>query len=128
MKRKKIPSLAKSDAPFLPIPNDPAFRDAKKVNRGKTIKYLTIPKKGSIIERVNKLKRKDNKMASNKTNKSTAMEAVKTAAWLVEAAFRGFVGWIMLANFDHYATTVVAVYALGTAGIIVVMHFFKAHN
>lgn len=55
-------------------------------------------------------------------------DAIKSLAWLVEAAFRGFVGWVLLTNFHNYATTVAAMYALATAGIIVVTHFVKAHK
>lgn len=101
-----------------------------KSNRGNTRKYLTKSKKGSILEPVNKAKRKDDKMASdkNKTNKSSKRDIVKSIAWLVEATFRTFVGWILLSNFDHLVTTAAAFYALGTAALIVVAHFVTAHK
>ena len=54
--------------------------------------------------------------------------AIRSAFWLGEAAFRIFAGWVLLGNFDHYATTLAALYALGTAGLIVVVHFAKAHK
>lgn len=98
----------------------------KRSLRGNTIKHLTKPNKGSILKGV-KLKRKDNKMASNKT-KTSKTDVIKSIAWLVEASFRAFVGWVLLNNFDHFVTTAVAFYAIGTAGIIVVTHFVRAHN
>lgn len=56
------------------------------------------------------------------------VRTLRSAAWLVEATFRTFAGWVLLGNFDHLATTVAALYALGTAGLIVAAHFFKAHK
>lgn len=55
-------------------------------------------------------------------------DMLKSGAWLLEAAFRGFVGWVLLTNFHNYATTAAAVYALATATAIVVTHFVKAHK
>lgn len=60
--------------------------------------------------------------------KSGKTETIKSLAWLVEATFRGFVGWLLLTNFHNYVVVVAAVYALVTAGIIVVSHFVKAHK
>lgn len=97
-------------------------------NRGNTRKYLTKSKPRSIIKPVKKLKRKDDKMAHDKTKKSNKRNAALSAAWLVEAAFRVFAGWVLLSNFDNVATTAAAFYALGTAGIIVVTHFVQAHK
>lgn len=69
-------------------------------------------------------------MAHDIQTKTTVnkIDAVKSIAWLVEAAFRSFAGWVMLTSFHNYATTVAAIYALGTAGVIVVTHFVKAHK
>lgn len=58
---------------------------------------------------------------------STKIDMFKSIAWLLEAAFRGFTGWVLLTSFHNYATTVAAIYALGTAGVIVVTHFVKAN-
>lgn len=124
-KKVKVTLPIKPDK-YLLLPSDPKYRE--KSNRGKRIKYLTISKRGSIIKRVKKLIRKDIKMASNKTNKSKKADVVKSVAWLVEATFRGFVGWILLSNFDHLLTTAVAFYALGTGAVIVVSHFVRAHR
>lgn len=60
--------------------------------------------------------------------KSNKLEVLKSVAWLLEAAFRGFVGWVFLTHFNGYITTVAALYALGTAGVIVVLHFVRAHQ
>lgn len=116
---KKTDDLASFELQYEELP--------KKSNRGNTKKDLTKQNKGSKIESVN-LKRKDNKMVTHKKQTSKKSDYVKSVAWLVEAGFRGFVGWILLSNFDHLATTAVAFYALGTAGIIVVTHFVKAHK
>lgn len=67
----------------------------------------------------------DNKKTSTKNDKA---EVLKSIAWLLEAAFRGFVGYVLLSQFDHLVTTIAAFYALGTAGVIVVAHFVKAHR
>lgn len=105
------------------------YEELPKSNSGKTRKYLTKSKVGRILKPVNKL-RKDDKMAhdKNKTNKSNKLDFVKSLAWLLEAAFRFFVGWILLSKFDHYITTVAALYALGTGAVIVITHFVKAHK
>lgn len=60
--------------------------------------------------------------------KSSNKETIKSLAWLIEAAFRGFTGYILLTNFHNYVVVAAAVYALVTAGIIVVAHFVKAHK
>lgn len=67
-------------------------------------------------------------MAQAKNQKGTkTKELVKSAAWLIEASFRIFVGWLILSNFHEYITTAVALFALATGGLIIVSHFFKAH-
>lgn len=134
-----LPSKPKSkkSKPFLLADDDPGDfwgkdlpKPRKQFNRSKSKKVLTIPKPSGIIEFVNKAKRKDDKMAADKTKKANGNKAnmVKSAAWLVEAAFRAFAGWVLLTNFEHFATTAAAFYALGTAALIVVIHFFKANK
>lgn len=121
---------------YEPLKGDPAYVAPKLVDRGKYKKVLTKTKRGSIIKRVFKInKRKDdNKMTDTTTPKAKKSKsfdwrgAVKSIAWLIEAGFRGFVGWILLSNFDNLAATSAAIYALGTAGIIIVMHFVRANR
>lgn len=121
MKRKqKADSLEGYKLKYEDVPD--------KRHRGKSRKVLTKGKASGIIERVKKLKRKDDKMAHDKNKNSNKFDVVKSVAWLVEAAFRAFVGWILLTKFDNYVTTVAALYALGTAAVIVVSHFVKAHK
>lgn len=132
----------KAAAPFLLPENDaehikhkptePKPLPANFKNKGKPNKVLTNLKAFATLRNVNKAKRKgdkimatDNKKTSTKSNR---LEVLKSIAWLVEAAFRGFVGWVLLSNFDHLVTTAAAFYALGTAGVIVVSHFVRAHR
>lgn len=51
-----------------------------------------------------------------------------SGAWVLEFAFRVFIGWILLSNFDNIIATFAALYALGTAGAILLAHFYNAHN
>lgn len=68
--------------------------------------------------------------------KSGNKETIKSLAWLVEATIRGFSGWLMLAYAGRitasstftYVIAAAAIYLLGTAAIIVVAHFVKAHK
>jgi hypothetical protein len=53
---------------------------------------------------------------------------LKSIAWIVEVIFRVTTGWIILSNFDKLYTTALALYALATAGVIVGVHFYKAHK
>lgn len=65
----------------------------------------------------------------NETASSTKADVVKSVAWLVEAAFRAFAGYILLTHFRHqYVSVAAGVYALATSGLIVVTHFVKAHK
>lgn len=69
--------------------------------------------------------------ASTKNTKteSTKGDYVKSIAWLIEATFRGFVGYMLLVHFRHnYVAVAAGVYALVTAGLIVITHFVKAHK
>jgi hypothetical protein len=68
-------------------------------------------------------------MAKKVENKNIRKaEMIKSLAWLLEATFRGFVGWVLLTNFDNVVTTAAGVYALATAAVIVATHFVKAHR
>lgn len=63
-----------------------------------------------------------NKTKSNK-------EVVKSVMWLIEATFRAYAGYMLLAHFRHnYVAVAASVYALATAAMIVVAHFVKAHK
>lgn len=131
-------AIRKKAEPFMLLDSDPAAdfedlkdRTEKRNSRGKPKKVLTNTKVFARLRLVNKAKRKDDKMATDKqktTNKTNKGDIIKSVAWLVEAAFRAFVGWVLLSNFDHLVTTAAAFYALGTAGVIVVTHFVNAHK
>jgi len=133
---KKHAGIARAKAkPFLLLDSDPAnFGQDFKTNkpkvshRGNPIKSLTFKKKGSIIGRVNKLKRKDDKIATDKTKKSNKSNALKSVAWLVFAAQQAFIGYVLLTNFNNYVVVATALLSLGIAGVIVIAHFFKAHK
>ena len=64
------------------------------------------------------------------TKKQTNSKAdyTKSLAWLIEASFRIFAGYVLLTHFHNYVTVVAAIYALVTAGVIVVVHFINAHK
>lgn len=140
--RQPLKSLSSFKLRAEAIPGDPAYRKLraiprlrKKISRGKYKKILTNVNIRRIMERITKLIRKDDKKmteihpkASKKSKSFDWRGAVKSLAWLIEAAFRGFVGWILLSNFDNTLATAAAFYALGTAGIIVVMHFVRANR
>lgn len=67
-------------------------------------------------------------MTTTKTKTASKKDVIKSVAWLIEATFRGFVGYVLLTNFHSYVTTASGLYALVTAGIIVVTHFVFAHK
>jgi hypothetical protein len=70
--------------------------------------------------------KKENKTEEPKSSKA---DSVKAVAWLIEAAFRGFVGYMLLAHFRHnYVAVAASVYSLATAALIVGTHFVKAHK
>lgn len=133
---KKHAKIAKKNSePFLLLDSDPAnfgddFPPRKRVlfNSKNPRKSLTIPKMGSIIKGVNKLKRKDDKMASDKTKKSNKANGLKSLAWLAFAAQQAFIGYVLLSNFDNYAVVACALLSLGLAGVVVIAHFFNAHK
>lgn len=111
--------------PWLLDPKDPHYR--RYINRGNKEKYLTIVKSSGILKRVKKLKRKDGKMALDK-KQNNKENVAKSAAWLIEASFRAYVGYVLLTNFDQLVAIVAGVYALFTAIIIVVSHFMRAYK
>jgi len=102
----------------------------KFVSRGKPKKVLTNLKPFAKLRNVIKLKRKGDKiMATDKQKtpqKGNKVAVLKSIAWLLEAAFRGFVGYVLLSHFNNYATIAAGLYALATAGAIVVTHFVRA--
>ena len=77
-------------------------------------------------------------MATNKktTKKDEAPKApatnkgwqFKSAGWLVELAFRVFVGVLMVTKFDHVLALAAGFYALGTAVVIVAAHIVAANK
>lgn len=139
------PLLVNKPDEYQAVPGDPAYRPHKPkklirleknkiANRGKSKKVLTNQNRWSIIKRVSKkVNRKEHIVKDITTNKKSNKKrfdyrgAIKSIAWLVEAAVRAFTGWTLLANFDNYITTAAAIYLLGTAGVIVIRHFVKAH-
>lgn len=121
--------------PFLPMESDPDYVAPPAVtnSRSKYRKVLTNTKRKRILGSIIKLTtRKDDKTMTEitkpKASKTNKYNAVKSICWLIEAGFRGFVGWVLLANFDKLATTIAAIYALGTAGLIVITHFVRANR
>lgn len=66
---------------------------------------------------------------TNSNPGTSKMEYTKSIFWLIEAAFRGFVGYVLLAKLGrNYVYEAAAIYSLGTAGFIVITHFVKAHR
>lgn len=113
------------------IRNFPIFFEdlpKKKDNSGNSRKYLTKDKKNHIMGSVIKLKRKDDKMTKEKNTKNNKRDILKSITWLLEATFRIFVGWLLLSNFDNIFVVIAALYALGSAGVIVIAHFVKAYT
>lgn len=82
---------------------------------------------GSMLNYVITTNRKDDKVSLENTKK-TSQNVIKSAAWLVEACFRLGVGYVLINNFDHLATTVAAFYMLGTGTVIVILHFVRANK
>ena len=61
--------------------------------------------------------------------KNNNKEVIKSVMWLIEATFRGFVGYMLLVHFRHnYVAVAAGLYALITGAMIVVAHFVKAHR
>lgn len=97
-------------------------------NRGKSRKVLTKQKRWSIIGLVNKLNERTKNMAKDKNTKHNKLDVLKSIAWLVEAAFRFFVGWVLLSKFHQPVMVAAALYALGSGALIVIAHFIKANR
>lgn len=126
-KLKNSPSLAKQSEPYLLLENDPSYRKPRtSSNRSNTTKHLTISKRKRTLKSVIKLKRKDDKMAHDKTKIKGNL--IKSFAWLLFATQQAFIGYVLLTNFDNYFVIVSALVSLGIAGVIVAVHFFKAHK
>lgn len=65
----------------------------------------------------------------NKKNlKNQIGDSTKAAAWLVEAAFRTTVGIVIFQKTTGVVFTAIALYALATAGLILISHFVKAYK
>ena len=68
-------------------------------------------------------------MTTTPTKTNNSKEIIKSIMWLIEATFRGFVGYMLLVHFRHnYVAVAAGLYALITATVIVVAHFVKAHK
>lgn len=68
-------------------------------------------------------------MTTKEQKNNTPKEVIKSVAWLIEAAFRGFVAYILIVDHRHnYFAMAAGIYALATATMIVVAHFVKAHK
>lgn len=70
-------------------------------------------------------------MSTNKNKsetKASKLEIVKSLAWLIEAAGRGFVGYLLLTTHSNYVILAVAIYFVLTALMIVTVHFVNAHK
>ena len=68
-------------------------------------------------------------MTSTKQTKNVKLSYIKSVVWLIEATFRGYVGYMLLAHFrSNFVADVAAIYALVTASTIVIAHFTKAHK
>lgn len=63
------------------------------------------------------------------TNKVSRSNYLKSVGYLVEAAFRAFVGYMLLRDGTrNYFILAAGLYALATAAAIVIVHFVKAHK
>jgi len=109
-------ALDKVKLKYEHLPTDPK-RKPKKV--------LTNVKTSGIMDHV-KAKRKDNKMASTENKKSKS--ALKTTAWFSFAVQQGFVGYMLLANFDNYVVMVAAGVSVLMAVSVVLWHMYRANK
>lgn len=66
-------------------------------------------------------------MEKAKTKLGQSLNVAKSVAWLVETAARAIAGYLIMTNFNHIITLVIAVYFLGTAALLLVTHFVKAY-
>lgn len=99
----------------------------EEVNSEESKKVLTNLNDGRTIERVNKAKRKDDKMAYGKKQKNSNRELAMSIGWLVFAFQQAFVGY-MLVHSDNLFVVVNGVASLGIACVIVAAHFIRAHR
>lgn len=110
--------------PFRLDEKDPFYRK-------RSTKLLTNKHKFARLELV-KLKRKDDKMASDKNKTSKIKGIVKAIAWTVFGVHQAFVCWLVITNFNNYIAVVaslvslgLAVMAIGTVGAILGKTFNK---
>ena len=62
-------------------------------------------------------------------NTNNNKEIVKSVMWLIEAAFLGYVGYMLLAHYRHnYIAVAAGLFALFQTAMIVIVHFVKAHK
>ena len=67
-------------------------------------------------------------MSTTKNQTNVKKDVIKSLMWLIEATFRGFVGWALLSHSHNYVAIAAGVYALATGVLIVMVHFVKAHE
>lgn len=85
-------------------------------------KVLTSKNKRATLVDVKAInKRKDDKMASNKTQKNSKGSVLKAVVWSAFAAHQGFVGWLVITNFDNYFAVVSAVASFTFAVVSIAM-------
>lgn len=123
--------------PYELTPNDPKRRKlnvakhtkavVKYFNSSNTQKHLTKSKLWRIMERIIKLRLKDNKMPKDK-NKQNKRDLAISGAWLVEVGMRIFTGIVLLTKFNGFVYVVAGLYLLGVAGTIVVTTFIEANR
>lgn len=65
---------------------------------------------------------------TEQTKKGKSINFVKSFAWLIETAARAAAGYLILSNYNHIVTTIVAMYFLVTATVLLVTHFVKAYS
>jgi DNA repair exonuclease SbcCD ATPase subunit len=94
-------------------------------SRGKVKKRFTTNTKRARV--IMSFKRKDNTMTEpTKKQKADWKLVSQKSALLLETIFRTYVGYIMLTQFETTASQAVGLYALATAGILVVYHFLNS--
>lgn len=135
-------TLTAASEPFVLLDGDPAadFEDLKErqtVKRYRRLgfdwrkpkKVLTKPKLWPTLKRV-KAKKKGDKMATDIKQKLINLnrDVLTSIAWLLEAVFRIYIGVLLLQHFSNFVAIAAALYALGTAGAIIVKHFVDAHK
>lgn len=64
---------------------------------------------------------------TDQTKKRKSLNFAKSFAWLIETAARAAAGYLILSNYNHIVTTIVAMYFLVTATALLVTHFVKAY-